>query len=110
MAYTALYEVNRPGFSENIYEIFDSSNQLAVAIQVLEGSNTYTYSDYGRNELTAVFGYQTDKAMCQVLDLKENVLLTPFEIKEADGKLIAVSPISSMFHKEGTIQVSLMKI
>ena len=107
LAYQATYEITRGSYSEEIREIFDSDNQRAVAVQLLTGSRVKTYSDYKKNELTAIFGYGTDNAMCQVLNLKANIDLTPFEIKELDNNItIAVSPISSMFHKQDIIQVS----
>lgn len=107
LAFQALYEINKQkdGLTEEIREIFDGKSQVAISLQTLLNIRVKTYSDYGRNELTAVFNYGTKDAQCKMLNLKENIELTPFEIKEIDGKEIAVSPISSIFHNTGYFKV-----
>lgn len=89
-----------------IRELFTSTEFVAVAIQTIEGVSTKTFSDYGKNELLAVFNYNTPKATCKTYNLRENSFLTPFEIEVVNGKDVAVSPLSKLFHKKGFIEVT----
>jgi len=106
LVFQATYEKNIGSqLTETILEIFDPSTQVVIATQTLVGNQVKTYSYYSTNELLAVFGYMTDQAQCQVLNLKDNIQLTPFYLVEKDGKLIPTSPLSYLFNNSDYYQV-----
>ena len=106
--YTALYEISDSTLfgSEEILEIFSKQSKLLIAVDTARGSTVKTWSDYSNDELTAVFGFGTPQARCEVMSLRENLELTPWLLdSDASGNEIPVSPLSYLFNKAGYVNV-----
>lgn len=100
--FEAFYEVidSTSRFTEIIREVFIDELKLVVAVQTIDGYTIKTYSFYKNNALKVVTDFGQKNPKCKILDLKDNIGLTPFELAEVKGEEVPVSPLSKLFHDQ----------